>query len=419
MKKIFLMADTEHKIAKQVYINISTMHNIQGIISDNPQNTFFKLPVYTLEEVLKNFELDKIMIVICDSIDTLQSIRTVQMLGLKLLKNWIPHWLAGKTEIDPLILYEFVGKNYNRFEQAINEIKTSKKIIIIYGNCQTVGIRYYLEKMPVIKNQYVFFIMPQFWIKEEFEKYELLFKLNVFHFADILITQNISVNNKFGEKLATENVLKYISENCQVIKIANVFSSGYYPQFINKEKINVDLMDYIDMEGLKTFKNQLDYNVCKLVYEGKTLNEIISIISGNDFYSPIEIYNNIWSELEKTKNREKNCDIGITDYIEDNYTKKILFESDQHPTEDVFLELCKRIVIYLGFDECIPCDLSVHAYGLPEDERTPIYPSILKCLGLYDMCNGIVYKLPTGKKVMFNEYMRSYIRTVFPLVKDE
>lgn len=418
MKKIFLMIDREHKIAQQVYINISTTRKIHGLICDDPMNTFFSLPVYTLEMVLEKNKPEDILIIICDAEYPLNPIRKLQSLHLKLMDSWIPHWLAGKSEADPLVLYEFVGRNLMRLQQAINEIKKRKKVMIIYGNCQTVAIRYYLEKVPEFYDKYFVFILPKFWIEEENQKYNQIFELNIFRYADILITQNISKNNKFGAKLATDNICKYVSKECNIIKIANCFSSGYYPQFRRNEKN--ELLKDIDEDGLKIFKNQLDYNVCRLIYEGKTLNNIVREISRDDFYSPAEIFNYAFLELELTKKREMQCDIKITDYIEDNYTKKIMFESDQHPTEDVICELCRRILAFLGINAEIPHDLSVHSIGLPGDERTPIYPSTLKCLGIRNISEGILYKLPiTGKKVVFEDYMRSYIRTVFPFVKDE
>lgn len=418
MKKIFLMVDGEHKIAQQVYINISTKSKIQGIICDNQMNSFFNLPVYTLEMVLENNEPEDILIIICDAEYTLNHIRKLQSYHLRLMNSWIPHWLAGKTEIDPLVLYEFVGGDLIRFAQAINEIKKEKKVMIIYGNCQTVAIRYYLEKVPEFCAKYLIFSLPKFWIEEERQKYDKIFELNILGYADILITQNISAKNKFGARLATDNVCKYTSKECKIIRIANCFSSGYYPQYRKNE--NCELINGINEDGLKIYKNQLDYNVCRLIYEGKTVNEIVSEISRDDFYSATDIYNYAFSELECTKKRELLCDIKITDYIEDNYTKKIMFESDQHPTEDAICELCRRIVSFLGIKAEIPRDLQVHSIGLPGDERTPIYPSILKWFGLKNKSGQILYKLPvTGRKVIFEDYMRSYIRTVFPFVKEE
>lgn len=119
--------------------------------------------------------------------------------------------------------------------------------------------------------------------------------------------------------------------------------------------------------------------------------------------------------MKMTETRENEFDVKMVDYLKGNYFKELLFEATNHPTENVFIEEVKRILLYLGIDDVdVPRKFMTHAYGVPDDERIPVYPSVLKILGL-EKYNDYFYKLPTGKKVKFQEYMRAYIQNVYVL----
>ena len=70
-------------------------------------------------------------------------------------------------------------------------------------------------------------------------------------------------------------------------------------------------------------------------------------------------------------------------------------------------------------DTLVCCDGNIFALGIPNMERLPIYPSVLKKLNLDKKYEGLMYSLPNGKKVNFREYMTVYIKTVFPSVLQE
>lgn len=74
-----------------------------------------------------------------------------------------------------------------------------------------------------------------------------------------------------------------------------------------------------------------------------------------DSFTPEEIEKNLLLTLEELKMREKNIfdseseiDIKISDFIEENFRKKLLFHTYNHPTNTLLLELAERICRKVG-----------------------------------------------------------------------
>ena len=83
----------------------------------------------------------------------------------------------------------------------------------------------------------------------------------------------------------------------------------------------------------------------KLVYEAtgdiqKTINRLLD----SNFYSVGTIQNRLSKSITALKEKEKVCNIKISDYVESNYQKKRLFNTVIHPSERVMLELTERKV---------------------------------------------------------------------------
>ncbi|MGN0432259.1 MAG: WcbI family polysaccharide biosynthesis putative acetyltransferase [Lachnospiraceae bacterium] len=414
-EKVVLLANNDEILTK-VYVNLLTKSDIEAIVSETLSGDIFGCPIYHFNWLEKQ-EITDFLLIIADNKEMLYFVRKLRGMKLELIDNWVPHWLINTNEIDPIILYEFVGKDTIRFEKAMLALKKHGRIIAIHGNCQTVAIRYYLKFVKEFADNFFVFIMPQFWNNGEIEKYEKLYKSGALSYVDILVTQNIAKNNRFGEIISTERVLMEVTNGCSILKICNCYLDAYYPQYMKTSIVDDERKININTEALQMFKNKLDYNVLRLLEEGKSVDEVLDYICDEKLYSKKFIFNRFWDELSSTKLREKECDIKICDFIEENVDKDLLFEANMHPTERVFSELCKRLLLQLGIKcENIYTDGGVHAVGLPGDERIPIYPAVIKQLGLNRKYNCLLYKLPTGKKVTFREYMVAYIQAVFPSV---
>lgn len=78
------------------------------------------------------------------------------------------------------------------------------------------------------------------------------------------------------------------------------------------------------------------------------MDEIADAINNTDMYKKEDIIKNFEHEMKKLKEREKNCDIKISDYIEENYRWKQLFYDPNHPTNDVIKEKAIRVLDILN-----------------------------------------------------------------------
>ena len=414
--KIYFISETLN-VFEQAYYNAIGNVNICGLISDTIKQTQFGIPIYSSQWMLEQ-DLSDTLIIIADNSEMLNIIKRLMRYDLQLIRDWIPYWMYFSCEISPEKILQLVGGNKERFHQAMLEIKKKKQMVLIHGNCQTQALRYYLKQNEEFAEKYVLVEMPQLWNVEHKEKYDKMFDVNIFSYVDILITQIIAKENRFGERVSTEYVSSLVSSSCKIITICNLFFDGYYPQNKNHNNVNNFQLDSIvNKSGLNVYNGCLDYIVAEKVIEGKTLTEILEYISSEEVFDRKWLYDFIFDGLNYSKRKELECDIKLCNYIEENLNKEILFTTNAHPCEILMVELSKRILQELdNKDVSVYCDGNMFALGIPSLERFPIYPAIFKCLNLDKSYNELMYKLPNGKKVNFREYMTVYIKTVFPSV---
>lgn len=84
--------------------------------------------------------------------------------------------------------------------------------------------------------------------------------------------------------------------------------------------------------------------------QGKGIDDIVDMIQNKDVYSSEMILENFENEIHKLQERERECDIKISDYILDNYQKQQTFYDHNHPAKDVIMEKGRRILKVLGIE---------------------------------------------------------------------
>lgn len=125
--------------------------------------------------------------------------------------------------------------------ELINAIKkrTGKKAAIIFGNCQTGKLRYLLLNHRIFTKEYFFIATPDVWMFKPGSMCDM-FQENFWSTCDLLISQRVSRNNKFGEALATRNLPARLPEDAKIIWIPNAYFDGYFPQRVVNLR-NVDM----------------------------------------------------------------------------------------------------------------------------------------------------------------------------------
>jgi hypothetical protein len=261
------------------------------------------------------------------------------------------------------------------------------KYCIVYGNCHVWPIRKYLTSSTAFNQIYrMIEIPPVFHCNMEtgIEQHYL-------NHCDLFIYQN--VRNSLGEYLSTDYILSKLPDKCKRISIGNAYFAPYYPQL---EKA-ADGFPYGDK------------NVIRLLQQGFNKQQVLSIISDDNFYSFDEIQSLLLDSINELRRREASIDIPIVDYIENTYKNFHIFCTINHPQYQLFQYLSMRILETLG----LPSEeLLNYIHDFFSDHIHPIYPSVIKHLGLTSIKPGDRCFSYFHQKLTFEEYIGKYIDSI-------
>lgn len=197
--------------------------------------------------------------------------------------------------------------------------------IVILANCQNQEIANMFNMMINMEN----FIVKNFYHEMINNNPDNL--KNEFEIADIIITQPLS--EKFGY-FATDNIKNIYPSKCLVIP--NLFFRGYFPE-----------LTYAGEEGKRLPSPIGEYHHAGIIagWEmGLVQNELYRFLNSENFYLETGLRDALKKSIKELINREKVCDITISDFILNNYKSKPLFYTVNHPTGALIYELAIRIL---------------------------------------------------------------------------
>ncbi len=243
------------------------------------------------------------------------------------------------------------------------------KKILYYGNCQVGALHDIIKKS--FFNCMITIVLC--WL-DNIEKNYFLEKIRE---ADIIITQPIKPNYKNTDYLHTEYILENANPNAKIFIFTSLHFDFYYwdlsYKFLKDNTLLREPSDYHYNELINFFtskKNQSDF-----------INEIIN---NANLKSKTELENIATSSICELKKREtemnkyselRDCHIiTSSNFINDNYKKKLLFYSMNHPTKYVLQNIAEKIVTLLKIDSKIDYNID----PLHISERGIIYKCIEK-----------------------------------------
>jgi len=155
--------------------------------------------------------------------------------------------------------------------------------------------------------------------------------------VDILIHQPIS---NVYRPVSTENIMSIIGKESSVIFPVIYFS----PYFMD--------MTYLKNESGLTDRQFIgDYHsriVLSAYYHELDRSKIVKAFNSKNFFSKKQIQDNLEESIRVLKEREKECDIKISDIIESNYQKSNLFFTFNHPTGNMLYPVVERILSHIN-----------------------------------------------------------------------
>ena len=358
--------------------------NVIGVIEGERQN-LPGIQVYNSDVILNMPEDTKVILV--DDLWTneiqYEFNTMLSKLGLSIGDDYIYSSMLY-SKIDTNRLYCLINKDLQCFEHVIKRIIGNRKLVVIYGNCQTHALIEMIAHNKEFEKEYMICEMPRLWADEDKEKFTLMAESGILSLADYFFTQEVRAENRFGYMASTEYMFSLLSEKCKCFKISNLYFMGYFPQLVQRYANDTETMR-IDFLGEKVFNTGrfIDHEVIELIIKGYSCDEIVRRISAGDYFDLEDLNRSIESELEKFTKREETLDIKMCDYLKDNYSKYCLFATANHPTKEMLLELSRRILTKLGISDLnILCEDDEIQAPMAKNLYFVIYPSVLKALGL-------------------------------------
>ncbi len=368
--------------AKRLYRDYCDELSIVGCISNNPNEEKLCVDgkdictVFRVEDYIRRASKDTYYICAATTSSDMES--QLWLLGL------IPGLDFCSSEMARLILSE-------------------KKIAVLYGVCYMRAIHDCLKKSMAFMSEYEVFYSLSYMTRSPIEDYYLKFRISL---CDLYM-HNFTISPDQRKK--QYELLRFVPEYAETIAIPIIQSAALYPQAGNSSQ-------WFNPYGIVSSKTRWgaftspDHNINRLLEQGITADDILEIVKKKNYYEPSFLEANYNKEMLTIEMSEFGSDILISDYIKNNRGKKRLFINETHISNEVIIELTRRILDKLRIVADLPREelLSIRLINATE---VPLYPSVIKGLGLEVYEGNPVYLLYTfseEKRVSFEEYVKLY-----------
>lgn len=287
----------------------------------------------------------------------------------------------------------------NEFRDFVYWECYQKRVAIIYGNCHTEPIKQALKQQKEFSDVYGFYPIEP--IQELYRKGEIIVSYKVLKCCDLFIHQAIRKNNGYGENYASENVINHLNKECKIISIPNLHRMrSLYPQWYDSIAII--------QGGINMFPFRDKY-IDELYHNGRAADDIVSKIMDPDFLDPFMV-KDMWNcFMDKVITREKEWDVKVSRFIEDNYRTRKLFYDQNHPTNIIIGFIVEKILELLGL--CLSYKNFENLQSLDSFE-IPVYASVKKVLELQwnqEFFRERSMRSLFNRQMDLTEYVRQYI----------
>lgn len=313
-----------------------------------------------------------------------------------------------------LIDNQIMASGLRFFEEYIDgnlvkAILSDKKIVIVAGFCQVAVISDFLKQVKCFNEEYQCFrFLSHHW--------ESRWGLRSLSFLRNLCDVYICMRHEEGDiKFFSP---KELPETCKIITIPYALSRPYWPQVkAGWKKAWNEYFVHIERPMVHGPFEYGDANINRMIREGKTADEVVEELTSDNFYSEEQVLMHIDTVLRTLEYAEDGCDIKISQYIRENYRKKMLYWDMAHPAPSMVWEIIRQIldVMQIKMSAEEQAQIKENKIIVPKYDRhctvIPVYPCVARRMGLewwqedmqYDVTfyNGV-------KRLTFEEYIRSY-----------
>lgn len=368
--------------AKQLYRDFGADYHIVKCITNNPREHVFEVdgkevcPVCRVEEGLKQAKAGSYMV--CASANPAKMEEQLWRLG----------YAPGK---------DFCNSDIFRL------LVSDKKIAVSYGVCYMRALYNCLEKSLGFSEDYEIFYSLSYLERNAVDDFFLKFLIGI---CDLYL-YNATLSPE--ERMKQEELLHYLPIGSKRVGIPVIASSAYYPQAGDRSQWGNPYGIVSSQTHWGSFLSG-DHNINRMLEEGRSTDEIVETLMDDEYYSASWLEENYKKEMIGIQVSESIADITISDFLRDNRGKKRLFLNESHISNEVILQLARRILKHLGYADDLP-EEEILLMQLLNTSEVPLYPSVIRGLNLTVYAENDTYRLFTfqGMKVVtFEEYLRLY-----------
>ena len=290
-----------------------------------------------------------------------------------------------------LLTYYYAEKGFV-FSRIIKSIVfKNKKLCFMYIHCHRVVYDYYFDNCPSVNNKYIN-VFKQRTASYVAENYPWFFDKKYIRNIDVFV-YNLGMTVDDGPSYGE---IEQNLEKSQTISVTNAAFKGYMPQHT----------EYI-------FKNPSMFT-----WGDKNLNEMINKnevdaekFLKTNFYSAEFVRHYYDKCLDKMKNYEKQCDVKISDFIEQYGENEILYNSVTHPGTKEMMELGMRLMRKLGCNEEDLERIDPQNVPIIYVNAEVVYPDVIRGLNLDTnlIDERLFYPGKDNKKYNFKSYVEAYL----------
>lgn len=287
----------------------------------------------------------------------------------------------------------------------------NKKIALFYGQCILRDMYGCIVKIPAFRDEYAS-VFTQAVVGQAVVTNRLLMYMK--DLCDLYIYTPKILDRESIYFLAPEA----LPTTCKIISVSNLTVPIYWPQVV--PKLDVYNKWYLhsyeakrDTDFYHTLYRRADEHINKLVQEGKSAKQIVECLSKEDYFSEKQVKKNLAITMKTIEIAEKSVKVKIADYIGESYKSRMLYQNYIHPNKCIIWEYIRRLMKEIG----VVCDgleqleeetpLHIHQGG-----DVPIYPSVIKHLGLEFVDETTKYEILTANGIEymnFAEYIEHYV----------
>jgi len=264
-----------------------------------------------------------------------------------------------------------------------------RKVCVVVSNCHGKAIRATFAEVPAFEERYL--------VVGVYNRDAATIPKAITEIADVLIFQATT-----WSQVSEDALVKGLSSAVQVIRFPAAMLSALWPYYTRAPSKT-------DESGRPVYRYAYgDRFIDQRVKLGMAPDAIVAEYMSRDVPSDVNLLRLMEIESAKEHEKERQCEIRVRGFIEDNFHRIPVFHTPNHPTQPVINHMANQIARHLDL-AVDPETLSRAEYPETSATQHPIHPSIAQHLGLPYVPPQAKFRMARSTALSFEEFIPRYI----------